>query len=691
MRAPKSAIDGLFYEDSPQIRNKLKKSPQFWGPMPTVADNGWRPPEFPNLSGAKVIGFDTETCDPELSEAGPGWGRGKGHIIGASLAVEDGTSWYFPMRHGILPEGNGMNILPPEHQQMNMDPQQVLNFLNHTLSTNPCPKVGANIIYDVGWLNWEGVSIAGPLYDIQFAEALLDSETPNVALDSLAHKYLGMGKTTEELYEWLSQWNGKPANSNQRAHLYVTPPCMAGPYAEGDASLPIGILAEQWKRMYDRGVSELFDLECRSVRLLVAMRMKGATVNVESAHQVKEELGVRSDNLMKQMTEMVGFGVNPASSPSMVKAFEALGLEVPRKFNKKTGETGISFGKDMLKPINHPFTKLVLEHKGLLKVKDTFLQSYIIDKHVNGRIYCTFHPLKSDDGGTRSGRFASSDPNLQNIPVRTPEGKLVRAAFDGTIRGRRYRSFDYSSIEYRMLVHFAVGQGADEVRAKFVANPNVDYHQIVGELIRDLVGIVLERGPTKTINFGIIYGMALNALASALNLPKDEAKKLLDSYHKAIPYASKTMEMCADEVHATGMVRTILNRASDFNSWSPKKWDEENGFKSHSYDFACKKWGPLNIKRAMTHKALNRKLQGSSADIMKLAMVTSYEQGLFADDACGIPVATIHDELCFEDEGDLDNPAWGELKHNMENCAAHLLRIPLVVDQGVGPTWREAH
>jgi DNA polymerase-1 len=656
--------------------------------MPRIPETGWTSPtEFPNLSGAKIIGFDTETWDPELRKAGPGWGRGKGHIIGASLSVEDGSSWYFPIRHGIE---DGKQILPPDEAALNMDPSTVLRYLNHVLHDNR-PKCGANLIYDVGWLNWEGVRVGGRLYDVQFAEALLDSETPGVDLDSLGEKYLGMGKVTNDLYQFLADWCGGRATERQREHLYISPPSLAGPYAEADASLPIQILNRQWPLLHQRGVLELFDLECRLIPLMVAMRMKGAPVNIQKAESVYDEIGRNLDGINQKVHDMVGQPVNPNAGESLKSAFKRLGLDLPTKVDKKTGETKISFDKDRLKAVEHPVANLILNYRELYKVQSTFVKGYIMDKQVNSRIFTSFHPLKGLENGARSGRFASSDPNLQNIPIRTEIGKRVRDMFDASVFGARWRSFDYSSVEYRLLVHFAVGQGSDEVRAQFAAKPDTDYHDFVAQMIHRMVGLELARGKTKTINFGIIYGMALNALATALGLSKQEANKLLKAYHEAIPYARETMDWCANEVHTTGQVRTLLGRVSDFNQWGPKGYQEEGRSAPMSYERACRKWGMYNIERQHTHKALNRKLQGSAADVMKKAMVEAYEAGLFADDACGIPILTVHDELDFEDHGDLDNPAWSELKYLMENCASHLLRVPLLVDGDVGNTWAEAH
>jgi DNA polymerase-1 len=254
--------------------------------------------------------------------------------------------------------------------------------------------------------------------------------------------------------------------------------------------------------------------------------------------------------------------------------------------------------------------------------------------------------------------------------------------------GGRWRAYDYSSIEYRLLAHFAVGRGAQEVRAIFAKDPKADYHAIVGELIRTLTGLDLPRGKVKTINFGIIYGMALNALATALHIPKDEAAKLMEDYHAAAPYARATMDECANEVHRTGMVRTIMNRASDFNAWGSKEW-QAAGREALSYEAACRKYGMFNIERQHTHKALNRKLQGSAADVMKKAMVDCWESGLFHDSACGVPILTVHDELDFEDLGDLDNPAWDHMQRTMESTLSERLSVPLLVDGGYGDTWKD--
>jgi DNA polymerase I-like protein with 3'-5' exonuclease and polymerase domains len=657
---------GMFWQDLPSKRGTGTRQ---LGPMPDIPETGWRPPtEFPNLSAAKVIGIDTETWDPELLTAGPGWARGRGHIIGVSLAVHD-RAWYFPIRHETQPE-------------LNMDPVQVMRFVADTLGDRR-PKVGANLIYDIGWLKEEGVKVDGPLFDVQFAEALLDSETPDVSLEGLSQRYLNTGKTSSVLYDWLASWFGGAANDKQRAHMHRAPITLAGPYAEADAALPIHILERQWPAMAKRGVVELFDMECRLIRLLVEMRFKGAPIDLTRAEEIYDRLGREAATVEAKLQELAGQPVNPAAGESLRAAFTKLGIPIPTAKDKKTKQERVSFAADVLEDIDHPLARAIVDHRQLLKVRNTFIDSYLLKKQVNGRIHCSFNSLKSDKSGTRSGRFSSSDPNLQNIPVRTELGALVRSAFVARA-GARWRKFDYSQIEYRLLAHHAVGIGADELRAAYNENPDIDYHELTQALVLKMTGQELVRRQTKTINFGLIYGMSEGELARRLGLTRPEGKQLFGAYHTAAPFARSTMEAAEEEVHRDGFVITLLGRKSDFPLWGPRG---EYGIAGLSYGEAILQYGP-NIQRAFTHKALNRKLQGGAADVMKKGMVDAYEAGLFAEDACGIPLLTVHDELDFEDFGPLDAPCWAELTHTMENCVK--THVPLRVDAKIGPNWKDA-
>lgn len=661
---------GMFWEDAPATTTKTRSQ----RPMPAIPETGWRAKsvsDLPDLRHCRVISFDSETWDPKLNEAGPGWGRGFGHIVGLSFAAPGVPGFYLPIRHSTRTEEN-------------LDPEPVLRYAAAMLDTPTIPKVGANLIYDVGWCAWEGVPVKGMLYDIQFAEALLNSETPQVSLDFLSNKYLGIGKVTSLLYKFISEWTGRGENHPRiREDIHRCPPSLVGPYAEGDAEQPLSILEKQWPLLERRGVLDLFHLECRLIPLLVKMRLKGAPVDIPYAQAFHDELEGELKTIAGQIKEVAGMNVNPNSSTDLRAAFKRNGIPLPIK---RGTEDKVTFDAAALEALEgtHPLPDLLLEWRQREKVRGTFVQSYILEANVNGLIHCTFHPLKSDRGGARSGRFASSDPNLQNIPIRTDIGKRVRRAFVAR-NGARWRKWDYSQIEYRLLAHHAVGPGAEDLRAKFRNNPDIDYHELVQELIRVMAGLELERRPVKTINFGLIYGMSQPELARRLGLTRAAGADLFKSYHRAAPFARATMDEAVKEAERYGSITTLLGRRSDFNLWVGTGWEDEAV--GLPYERAFAKYGS-KLKRAYTHKALNRKLQGGAADIMKKAMVDCYEAGLFDDSNCGIPLLTVHDELDFEDYGALDNPAWEEMRRIMENGVETL--VPIRIDEKKGANWADA-
>ena len=650
---------GLFWEDLPQKagRGNVVR------PMPDIPETGWRPPaEFPNLAAAPAIALDVETWDPELKESGPGWARGVGHIVGVSIAVPGWRGWYFPIRHEVEPE-------------MNLDPSKVLGWLKSVLGDRR-PKVGANLLYDIGWLRQEGVRVGGPWYDIQNAEALLNSESPSVALDSLAQAYLGQGKETSLLYQWCADFYGGNPTERQRANIYRSPSRLAGPYAEADATLPLEIIARQWPVLEERGLLPIFDLETRLMPPLLEMRFKGVQVDVNLAEQRRDEFAAIIEDSEEKMKYIAGIKVNPAANATIKEAFDKLGLHY-----HTTAAGNASFGADFLEGVDHPLAAEILRWRRASKLKGTFIESYILEKQVNGRLHCQFHQLRGDENGTRSGRLSSSGPNLQNIPVRTAEGKMIRSMFVSDVRWRKY---DYSQIEYRLLAHHAVGQGADDIRHRYNSDPNIDYHEATQQMIKDMASLELERRSTKTVNFGLIYGMSQRELARRLGLDSGEGAELFRAYHKAVPFAKATAQACSATAERDGYITTLLGRRSEFPLWVPADYRAAQNAKALPFEEALLKYGKLS--RAFTHKALNRRLQGGAADIMKAAIVRLYEDGVFDD--TGIPALTVHDELDFEDEGPEDSPAWDELRHVMQTCVG--CRVPILVDGGIGKSWADA-
>lgn len=632
--------------------------------MPPIPETGWKAPrDFPNLKGAKVRSIDTETFDPHLLTHGPGWARGDGHMVGLSVAVPGHAPWYFPMRHEVNPEEN-------------MDPDHVLAWARDNLC-GPGYTIGANLQYDIGWLRQEGVFIPPPYIDVQYGGGLLSERDP-VALDFMAQKYLGDHKKTELLYQWCADYYGGEPTEKQRANIYRAPPSLVGPYAESDADLPLRLADTLYPILNQEGLWTVFDMENRLIPLLLDMRFAGVHVDVAKAEEVKEELDARTKALQERLDNLVGRKTNTNSSDDLAKAFDRLGLSYGY-----TSKGNPSFPKAFIASLDHPVAELIQEIKTNEKLSGTFVQSYILDSVVNGFVYGQFHPLRSDDGGTRSGRYSSSTPNLQNIPARHPIlAPLIRGMFIPDEGHLCIRAYDYSQIEYRMLAHFAVGPAGDELRARYNRNPHTDYHQLAIDLVKEKTGQTLDRKPAKNLNFGLLYGMGKKRLGKGLGLNGNQTNQLFQAYHAGNPHVSATMGYYMDLAQRTGEIRTILGRRSQFDLWEPEGW--VRGAVPLPYRAAISRYGD-HIKRAATHKALNRVLQGSAADEMKMAMLLCYEQGLFRE--VGPPRLTVHDELVFSDPGGY-NDTFDEIERVMTSALD--LRIPLIVDAEIGPDWGHA-
>lgn len=657
---------GFFWEDVATVRGGPIKRV-----MPAIPETGWRPPtEYPDLSRARTLSIDTETYDPELEENGPGWARGKGHIVGVSVGANDGGRWYFPMRHEVCPEDN-------------LNPETTLAWLRDTLGNPVQPKVGANLTYDVGWLKHEGVTVAGDLVDIQYAEALLN-ERSKVALELLGLKYLGEGKDTSILYQWCADFYGG-ALTNQRKNIYRAPPCLVGPYAESDADLPLRIAPLMYHALVRENLLELFQMECGLIPLMVAMRFKGVRVDIKKAEELQVILAAKEAEEQAKLDHLVGFKVETTKPDSIARAFDSLGFPY-----SKTALGKPSFTKKFMEDVKNPITDAINEIRKLAKIRGTFVESYILGSHVNGRVHGQFHLLRNDEGGTRSGRMSSSTPNLQNIPSRDDIlAPLVRGLYLPDYGHKQWRKYDYSQIEYRFLIHYAVGPGADEARAKFNNEPDTDYHEMTLDMMGPVAGWDIGtpalrkkwRRPIKNINFGLIFGMGEPKLASDLRLEKAEGKKMFAAYHKAVPFAKATMNASMDEIDRTGVITTILGRKSRFDLWEPKDWQDKRP--ALPYEAALMEYG--HIKRAYAHKALNRRLQGSAADMLKKALHNCMKAGVF--DETGVPELIVHDELDYSDPGGKDE-AFEETKHILESSIK--LRIPVRADCDIGPDWGHA-
>ena len=283
---------------------------------PPVPDTGWRPPQYlPELRTASVISFDVETYEEDFDKSGPGWARGKGHIVGVAIAAMwpngERGKWYFPVRHHI-------------EKEWNLNPTKVFAWLKVMLETD-IPKIGANLIYDIGWLTEENIFVKGQLHDVQFAEALID-EDALVALDTLADKYLGASKTTSDLYDWLARaYGGKPTGA-QRANIYKAPARLVGPYGEDDADLPINILWAQWPILQQQNLVNLFKMECNLIVLLIKMRRQGVKIDMHQAEKMYADIGVKVKQMYEDLYQKTGLRVNVNSGDDLARLFKATGI-----------------------------------------------------------------------------------------------------------------------------------------------------------------------------------------------------------------------------------------------------------------------------------------------------------------------------------------------------------------------------
>lgn len=659
----------MFFENLGPIKKKVQlKLP------PKAADTGWRAPEsFPNLSDAKVISFDLERREDDFDN-GPGWRRGKASTCGFSLGAIDRLgnkgAWYFPIRHAV-------------DQHLNLNPDQALTYLRSVLQTPHIPKVGANLIYDIGSLTDDGIYVQGPLHDIQFAEALLHSDG-EVNLEHLARKYLGRGKESNRLYELCAQAYGGKANNKQRANIWRMSPLIVGPYGESDAALPLDIIDAQYPLLYREEQHELYRMECDLIQLLVRMRLAGVRVNVDKAERLYAKLGNDLKHQYAQFKREYVEIESVQSGKDIQRCFDHIGLQYP-----KTAEGNPSFRKDFLKNLDHPLADLINTTREMEKIRGTFIRNYILEKNVNGQLFCSFNPLRGDDGGTVTGRFSSSDPNLQNIPVRTDLGKQMRDFFEHDLGHACIEKDDMSQQEYRDLAHFAVDDGdgsAQALRDDYNNNPKTDYHVRVRVMIKERAHKDIERRPIKNINFGLLYGMSEKKLNRMNGFSPSEGKSVFKAYHESNPYVKATMKAAEAEMQEQGFITTILGRRIRFNLWEPifTNYGEDRS-PGLPFEMAINEYGPM-IKRSGGHKAINYRLQGSNADQIKKGMVDCHKAGVY--EVCGVPRLQVHDELVHSlpDLSPAVNEALNEMRHILETCIPHM-RVPVRIDHKRGPTW----
>ena len=605
----------------------------------------WTPPEkVPNLSEAKEIAVDLETYDPDIKTKGPGWAINNGYIAGVAIAVE-GWKGYFPIRH----EGGG-----------NFD-EGILKRQIKKIMELPCDKIFHNAAYDVGWLRWWGVEVKGKIIDTLIAAPLIDENRFRYSLNELGKDYLKESKSEGLLYEAAREWG-----VNAKSEMWKLPAMYVGPYAEQDADLTLRLWQYFKVEIIKQELSSIFDLETRLFPCLLDMKTKGVRVDLDKADKIKKDLQKKEDFLLFQIKKDTGVDVDIWAAVSVAKAFDKLDIRYDRTLKSNQPK----FDKNFLSTHKHPLAKMVVQAREFNKARTTFIDTILTHQH-HGRIHADINQMRSDTGGTVTGRFSYSNPNLQQIPARNKDiGPLIRSIFVPD-EGCKWGSFDYSQQEPRVLVHFAALtggglKGADEVIESYQTE-DPDFHQAVA----DMAGI--DRRTAKTINLGMMYGMGKGKLSSELGLGKEDTEDLFAKFHANVPFVKQLMEQATRKADHVGFLRTLLGRKCRFDLWEPRAFGIHKALPLWE---AEKEYG-RDLKRAWTYKALNRLIQGSSADMTKKAMVDLYEEGIIAH-------IQVHDELNCSIDSDGEK---NKIKEVMENTVE--LKVPLKVDAEIGPSWGE--
>jgi len=602
----------------------------------------WLPPEeFPDLSDHSEISIDLETKDPELTKMGSGAIIGKGEVVGIAVAVE-GWCGYYPIAHG----GGG-----------NMDKSMVLKWFQDVLNTDAV-KIFHNAMYDVCWIRSMGLKINGTIIDTMIASALCDENQFRFDLNTCAKRYVGTGKDEAALYAAAKEWGIDP-----KGEMYKLPAMYVGQYAEKDAAITLQLWQYLKTEITNQDIQSIFDMETELFPCLVDMRFLGVRVDVEEANQLKKKLVAREQAALLAVKKETGIEPQIWAARSIAKVFEK--LKLPYDVTEKTSAP--SFTKNFLQNHPHPVVQKIAQARETNKAHTTFIDTILKHSH-KGRIHAEINQLRGDNGGTVTGRFSYSNPNLQQIPARNKElGPMIRSLFIPE-EGHRWGVFDYSQQEPRLVVHYAGLQnlyGVDDVLDSYNNDPNTDFHTIVADMAN------IPRSQAKTINLGLFYGMGKNKLQAELGVDKETSDGLFKQYHDRVPFVKQLMDNVMQRAQQRGQIRTLLGRLCRFHLWEPNMFGMH---KAMAHDDALLEHGP-GIRRAYTYKALNKLIQGSAADMTKKAMIELYKEGI-------IPHIQVHDELDIS----IESPEHAsKIKEIMEHAVE--LQVPNKVDYESGPNW----
>ena len=670
-------------------------------------------PDDLDLQDVDTVAIDIETYDPNLKTKGLGAIRKDGFITGVAVATGKDTV-YFGLHHS-------------DKTTSKEEEKEFWDQLNKKLLQNSnIIKVFHNAIYDVCWLRAvTGKMLKGRLVDTMVAASVIDENRFKYSLDALSKDYLNDSKYKYDLYEKAAIEGIKDPMSNMHKLSYG----LVKVYAKQDVDLTLKL----WnlfnkkldKTLYTKAENNkvytcrnIFELETRLFPCLVDMKFKGVRIDTQKLEHLGKRLRRRRDNLLSIIKKHTGLKLQLWAATSIKQLLDN------RKITKfeKTPKSGMpKLPKDFLKTHEDRFLRMVSKAREADKAVNTFiegLKSYIY----KGRIHADINQIKGDGGGTVTGRFSMSNPNLQQIPSKGYIGKKMRELFIPE-EGHTWGSFDYSQQEPRIVVHYAIKHGLSEtedLKERF-DDDKADFHQVVADMAK------ISRKQAKTINLGLFYGMGKGKLQAELNLDKAQAKTLFDTYHKKVPFVKELSDNLIQFAAKNKLIFTLEDRFCRFDKyesvnkrWNNDKrkfeeWDPEaieikqsDGKIKYKGEFITPKlltkeeaWTKFKLLHnakskkkvedlteeerksrfklyfspAFTYKALNRLVQGSAADMTKKAMVLLYEKGI-------VPHIQIHDELCVSIK---DNETRNTVQKIME------IAIPLKVNNKVdfesGPNW----
>ena len=608
------------------------------------AQTEWIEPEsYPDLRAYDEIAIDLETRDPDLKSKGSGAIIGNGEVVGIAVAVP-GKKFYFPIAHASGP---------------NMDRKKTLKWFQDILNT-PALKIFHNAMYDVSWIRAMGLKIQGQIVDTMIAASLINENRFRFDLNSLGWDYLGHGKNESALNE-----EAKSRGLDPKADMWQLPALHVGAYAEKDAELTLELWQIFKKEITHQDVESIFQLETDLFPCLVDMRFLGVRVDLEKAQQLKRALVIKEENLLQQIKIETGIDVQLMAARSVAKVFDKLKLP----YERTAKSNAPSFTKNFIINHEHPIVRMIAEARETNKAHTTFIDTIIKHEH-KGRIHADINQIRSDQGGTVTGRFSYSNPNLQQLPARNKElGPMIRSIFIPEEK-HRWGSFDYSQQEPRLVAHYAALHkfpSVNDVIDSYENDTSTDFHQVVADMAK------IPRSQAKVINLGLFYGMGKAKLQAELGVSKEKAAELFETYHAKVPFVKQLTNSASNRAQERGQIRTLLGRLCRFHLWEPNQFGMH---KALPHEDALQEHGP-GIRRAYTYKALNKLIQGSAADMTKKAMLDLHKEGIIAH-------VQIHDELCVSVK---DEKQAKQIKEIMENSVS--LEVPNKVDYEFGANWGE--